>query len=87
MEQGLLPDWVVRRDIRALLAQRLAELPRDCESAAAYKLAFIGRMDAAPIALVPDRANEQHYEVPADFFAAVLGPRRKYSACWWPEEV
>ena len=29
-------------------------------------------------------ANVQHYELPPEFFAAVLGPRRKYSCCYWP---
>lgn len=87
VEQGLVPDLVVRQGIRALLAQRLAALPRDCEAAMAHKQAFIARMDASPIALVPELANEQHYEVPAEFFAAALGPRRKYSACWWPQGV
>ena len=38
-------------------------------------------MATQPIALVPDKANEQHYEVPAEFFALVLGPHRKYSSC------
>jgi cyclopropane-fatty-acyl-phospholipid synthase len=42
-------------------------------------------MNAGPIALVPDLANAQHYEVPAAFFEQVLGPHRKYSACWWGE--
>jgi cyclopropane-fatty-acyl-phospholipid synthase len=32
-------------------------------------------------------ANRQHYEVPSAFFAAVLGPRLKYSAAWWPPGV
>ncbi|MCA9752072.1 MAG: class I SAM-dependent methyltransferase [Gemmatimonadetes bacterium] len=36
-------------------------------------------MEASPIAAAVDRANDQHYEVPADFFEAVLGPRLKYS--------
>src|SRR6187397_3406470 len=35
----------------------------------------------APLA---DAANRQHYEVPAEFFALALGPRRKYSSAWWP---
>jgi cyclopropane-fatty-acyl-phospholipid synthase len=26
----------------------------------------------------------QHYEVPAGFFVRVLGPRLKYSCCYWP---
>ncbi|MEM9730580.1 MAG: cyclopropane-fatty-acyl-phospholipid synthase family protein, partial [Myxococcota bacterium] len=30
-------------------------------------------------------ANVQHYEVPAGFFDAVLGPRLKYSCCTWSE--
>lgn len=31
-------------------------------------------------------ANEQHYEVPTDFFKLVLGPRMKYSSGYWPRE-
>ena len=49
--------------------------------------AFVAAMDAAPVALVPQMANEQHYEVPAEFFALVLGAQRKYSCCLWPEGV
>ena len=36
-----------------------------------------------PIALVPDEANRQHYEVPPEFFELILGPRLKYSSCLW----
>ena len=36
--------------------------------------------------MVPEKANEQHYEVPAEFFQFVLGRRRKYSCCYWPDE-
>jgi cyclopropane-fatty-acyl-phospholipid synthase len=42
---------------------------------------------ASPIALHTGAANQQHYEVPAEFFQKVLGPRLKYSSCWWPDEV
>jgi cyclopropane-fatty-acyl-phospholipid synthase len=45
--------------------------------------AFIARADQASIAPLPGKANEQHYEVPAEFFAQVLGKRRKYSCCYW----
>ena len=41
-------------------------------------------MDQSPIAPIPEKANEQHYEVPAEFFAEVLGLHRKYSCCYWP---
>ena len=32
-------------------------------------------------------ANKQHYEVPPDFFTNVLGPKLKYSSCYWPDGV
>ena len=41
----------------------------------------------ADIALVPELANAQHYEVPAAFFQRVLGPRLKYSCAWWGDGV
>ena len=44
-------------------------------------------MNAAPIALVPELANEQHYEVPAAFFTHVMGEHLKYSSCYWPDGV
>jgi cyclopropane-fatty-acyl-phospholipid synthase len=51
----------------------------------AVKESFIEQMNRGPVALVPEKANEQHYEVPAAFFAKVLGARRKYSACYWSD--
>ena len=41
-------------------------------------------MRRAPVALVPEKANDQHYEVPAEFFRQVLGPHLKYSSAFWP---
>jgi cyclopropane-fatty-acyl-phospholipid synthase len=32
---------------------------------------------------LPHKANEQHYELPPEFFAHALGPHRKYSCCHW----
>jgi cyclopropane-fatty-acyl-phospholipid synthase len=40
-------------------------------------------MNQSPIALVPELANAQHYEVPAEFFQLCLGKHRKYSSCFW----
>ena len=84
VEQGLVPDRVVRLGIRRLLKDRLAEQhATDAEAAEALNQAFIAQMRDAPIALLPEKANEQHYEVPAEFFAKTLGPHRKYSSCFW----
>ena len=88
VEQGYVPDNVVRRGIRRLVQQRLDGLPlRDPAAAAAQIEAFVRAMDDAELAPVPHLANEQHYEVPARFFGLALGPHRKYSSCWWPEGV
>src|SRR4051812_21596123 len=86
VEQGRVPDRVVRLGIQRLLKARLAELgDGDPSATAALTEAFVADMAAAPIAPVPEKANDQHYELPAEFFAAVLGPNRKYSSCFWPE--
>jgi len=88
VEQGLVPDRVVRLGIRRLLKERLAEMHAgDAEAAEEATQDFIAAMRKAPIALLPEKANEQHYEVPAAFFARVLGPHRKYSGCHWGEGV
>jgi cyclopropane-fatty-acyl-phospholipid synthase len=44
---------------------------------------LLARMTSGAIAEVPQKANEQHYELPADFFSLMLGPRRKYSSALW----
>ena len=87
-EQGLVPDPVIRHGIRRLLKKRLAALDvNDCEAVADRKAAFIHGMDLAPVAPLPQLANEQHYEVPAAFFSKVLGKAHKYSCCHWDEGV
>jgi cyclopropane-fatty-acyl-phospholipid synthase len=84
VEQGLVPDSVVRQGIRRLLAARLEEIGADDPAASAWQCEkVVAGMRQSTVALVPERANAQHYEVPAAFFSQVLGPRRKYSACLW----
>jgi len=85
-EQGLVPDSVIRGGIRRLLRARLAQLRADdAQHVAETTASFIAEMHAAPIAPLPRKANEQHYELPPEFFAYVLGPNRKYSCCYWRE--
>jgi len=84
-ERGIVPDRLVRAGIRRLLQSRLDEIAVQDPAAAAERTeAFVAALRDAPIALLPERANEQHYEVPSEFFGAVLGRRRKYSSAWWP---
>ena len=68
-EQGMIPDVVLRRGIQLLLKQRLKEIDsKDVEIMAEMQSDFIKIMKESAIALVPEKANEQHYEVPADFY-------------------
>jgi cyclopropane-fatty-acyl-phospholipid synthase len=57
-ERGLVPDSVIRAGIRRLCRQRLIDIrANDVESAADHQEAFINRMNASAIALVPELAN------------------------------
>ncbi|KAI8924802.1 S-adenosyl-L-methionine-dependent methyltransferase [Entophlyctis helioformis] len=67
LDTGYVPDFLLRQGIRTLLAKRARSLtyPRAREQ----------------IAIHTKEANEQHYEVPTEFFRLSLGKRFKYSAC------
>jgi cyclopropane-fatty-acyl-phospholipid synthase len=81
-ERGILPDELIRFGIRRLLRQRLREA-----AAPGATDRFIASLAEAPVALVPERANDQHYEVPTQFFDYALGPWRKYSCCYFDSPV
>ncbi len=88
MERGWIPDFLIRAGIRRLCTQRLREIGAgDCQARQELLQAFIQEMDGSVIAPVPKSANEQHYELPPEFFGLTLGPRRKYSSCWYPQGV
>ena len=87
-EQGYIPDAAIRAGIRLLIKERLNDICADNATAAASVAeAFVTGMCTAPVALVPDKANAQHYEVPVAFFGHALGAHRKYSSGWWPSGV
>ena len=87
-ERGWLPDWVVRAGVRSLLRGRLRRLQSAVGGGADRQRArHLEAMRAGPIAPVPAAANAQHYEIPAEFFEHVLGPRMKYSCGRWPAGV
>ena len=87
-EKGLVPDVLIRFGIRYLLAKRIKSLVSIDEQKNLHnKEAFIKAMDDSPIALVPDLANEQHYEIPAEFYDLCLGSNKKYSSCFWEKNT
>ena len=87
LARNLLPDAAIRLGIRRLLAKKLRdENLGDVEKQQAALLDFIAALDRSPIAIKTADANEQHYEVPTEFFRHCLGPRMKYSSGYWPQE-
>lgn len=87
-EKGFIPDFIIRMGIRFLLAKRIESLEsNNPELNQSKKQDFIKKMDASPIALVPDLVNEQHYEVPAKFYNLCLGVNKKYSSCYWKKST
>ena len=79
-ERGLVPLPALRIGIRRLLAKRLLDASQEPDVSA-----FASHLKESAIALLPEKANEQHYEVPAEFFELTLGPNLKYSGAYWPE--
>ncbi|MBD3169794.1 MAG: methyltransferase domain-containing protein [candidate division Zixibacteria bacterium] len=87
-ENGYIPDSINRIAIRRLLARRLSRESSASKTDRENRMAtMVEEIKKSPIALVPDKANEQHYEVPAPFFELVLGKHLKYSAGYWPEGI
>lgn len=84
IERGFIPDQIIRKGIRALVKQRLEELNlSDKQYLNHHRQNFFEMMDQSEVAPLAHKANEQHYEVSSEFFGLVLGPQRKYSACYW----
>ncbi|MDE0866864.1 MAG: cyclopropane-fatty-acyl-phospholipid synthase [Rubripirellula sp.] len=87
-EKRWLPDPVIRYGMRRLLRDRIAQ--EENLAAGNYDEAldrFADRQRQSVVTIETHRANEQHYEVPAEFFELVLGSRLKYSCGWWDDAI
>jgi cyclopropane-fatty-acyl-phospholipid synthase len=82
IESGLAPDFALRIGIRRLLAQRL----RDAAKRGGTET-FVASLGASPLAVHTHAANEQHYELPTEFYSLCLGKRLKYSSAYYPDGV
>ena len=71
-----IPDTVLRFGMRRLLQSTLNQTVIPDEK-------FAEQLKARPIAEATQKANEQHYEVPAAVYEAMLGPWLKYSSGYW----
>ncbi|WP_068988607.1 SAM-dependent methyltransferase [Kangiella sediminilitoris] len=88
MESGKLPDSIIRAGIRKLCEQRLdEEHVNDIEKQSEQYQRFLTELRKSQLAIKTDKANEQHYEVPAEFYLKALGKHLKYSGCLWTEQT
>lgn len=88
LEKDKIPDSLIRIGIRRLLAQRLKEEKKEnTEARQAHLMALIEELKISPIAIETEAANEQHYEVPTEFYQYCLGKHLKYSSGYWKEGV
>ncbi len=88
LERGLVPDPLIRLAIRQRLQKKISDEKKSgLEFGQARFMDFIHKLNSSPIAVDMPKANEQHYELPAEFFKFVLGKHMKYSSGYWREGV
>lgn len=88
MEKGLVPDPLIRLGIRNLLKQRLKAMrEQEDKSNGAFIKTHADLLRQSPLAIMTAQANEQHYEVPTEFYELCLGKHKKYSSCYWEDDM
>jgi cyclopropane-fatty-acyl-phospholipid synthase len=84
--QPLLPDALVRIGLKGIMWQTTNGLrKKDWPEKELRLVDRIKQLDT--VTFETDKANEQHYQVPTDFFKTHLGYRMKYSSCEWTNLV
>lgn len=84
LEKDLIPDFLIRKGIRNLLKQRIKdETNADLEVQQQHFMNLLRTFRSSAIAVETKAANEQHYEVPTEFYLNVLGKNLKYSSGYW----
>lgn len=88
LEQNKIPDSLIRIGIRKLLKQRLLdEKKANIELQQDHLMSLIEELKNSPIAVNTIDANEQHYELPTEFYKYCLGKHLKYSSGYWKDGV
>ena len=84
--RGWIPDALLRWKIRSSLEEMLERLDkedRDYQTRVQLEADFVKEISEQPIAVHQQEANDQHYEIPAEFYQICLGPKLKYSSCYF----
>lgn len=86
-ERGWISDKVLRGVIRRLCEKRLQGLVQLAVQNGQHDRATNESPRQLPLAVATEQANEQHYELPPEYFQLVLGSRQKYSCCYWDDDT
>lgn len=88
VERNRIPDFIIRQNIRKLLTQRLQDENKgSSEAQQVHLMQLIEELKNSEIAINTQDANEQHYELPPEFYQYCLGRHLKYSCGFWKEGV
>lgn len=88
LEKNFIPDFLIRWGARRMTSARLREITSyTAEEHQAYLNRYIDDLKKQPIAINTGEANDQHYELPTEFFRQVLGNHMKYSCGYWKQPV
>ncbi|MCA9407248.1 MAG: class I SAM-dependent methyltransferase [Candidatus Omnitrophica bacterium] len=88
LEKGLIPDPLIRMGIRGLLREKLEEEKKVLNKLGEKrKYDLIEQLKNSPIAVNTQDANQQHYELPTEFFQLIMGSNMKYSCGYWKDGV
>jgi cyclopropane-fatty-acyl-phospholipid synthase len=82
VESTPIPDTATRFGIGILVGRTRRTLAK---AGSVDEKQFACAMAGYSIAEHAQAANEQHYELPPEFFGLTLGPNRKYSCCLYPK--
>jgi cyclopropane-fatty-acyl-phospholipid synthase len=84
--QKWLPDWLIRIILQIVMRNTIIDLSK--KDFPQKELRLIDRIkELTDVTFDTDAANEQHYQVPTDFFLSHLGEKLKYSSCEWTNET
>ncbi|MBD3190821.1 MAG: methyltransferase domain-containing protein [Candidatus Heimdallarchaeota archaeon] len=84
LQKDLVPEWAIRFVIRQMIKNEEKKTSDPLEETQRQLMKFITELKRQPIAIHPEKANIQHYELPAEFFQQILGKLMKYSCGFWP---
>lgn len=84
LERNVVPDGLVRVGVRREIEMEVQKTKKfTAEGLMEFKRKFVAELKSMPIAIAQDKANDQHYEIPEEYYKIVLGPHLKYSSGYW----